>query len=83
MNVGITCFPTFGGSGIIATEIGLALARRGHRVHFLCAALPARLERFVENAGTFLRHEVAKRATIRCSILPADRVRTRWRSPPK
>jgi N-acetyl-alpha-D-glucosaminyl L-malate synthase BshA len=49
MNIGITCFPTFGGSGIIATEIGLGLARRGHRVHFLCTGQPWRFDHFVEN----------------------------------
>ena len=43
--VGITCYHTFGGSGIVATEIGLELARRGHRVHFICAEPPARLDR--------------------------------------
>lgn len=43
LSVGITCYHTFGGSGIIATEIGLELARRGHRVHFICAEPPARL----------------------------------------
>ena len=41
--IGITCYHTFGGSGIVATEIGLELARRGHRVHFICAEPPARL----------------------------------------
>jgi N-acetyl-alpha-D-glucosaminyl L-malate synthase BshA len=58
MNIGITCFATFGGSGIIATEIGLSMARRGHRVHFICAEPPARLDRFVENV---FFHEVAAR----------------------
>jgi len=47
--VGITCYPTFGGSGIIATEIGLSLARRGHRVHFICYDIPSRLDGFLEN----------------------------------
>jgi N-acetyl-alpha-D-glucosaminyl L-malate synthase BshA len=42
--VGITCYHTFGGSGIVATEIGLELARRGHRVHFICAEPPARFD---------------------------------------
>ncbi len=42
--IGITCYHTFGGSGIVATEIGLELARRGHRVHFICAEPPARLD---------------------------------------
>jgi N-acetyl-alpha-D-glucosaminyl L-malate synthase BshA len=44
ITLGITCYHTFGGSGIVATEIGLELARRGHRVHFICAEAPARLE---------------------------------------
>jgi N-acetyl-alpha-D-glucosaminyl L-malate synthase BshA len=47
--IGITCYPTFGGSGIIATEIGLSLARRGHRVHFICYELPSRFDEFQEN----------------------------------
>jgi N-acetyl-alpha-D-glucosaminyl L-malate synthase BshA len=58
VNIGITCFPTFGGSGIIATEIGLAMARRGHRVHFICAEVPWRFEHFVENV---FFHEVEAR----------------------
>jgi L-malate glycosyltransferase len=47
--VGITCYHTFGGSGIVATEIGLELARRGHRVHFVCAEPPARLPSSMPN----------------------------------
>lgn len=43
LRIGITCYPTTGGSGIIGTEVGLALARRGHQVHFVCSALPERL----------------------------------------
>jgi N-acetyl-alpha-D-glucosaminyl L-malate synthase BshA len=43
LNLAITCFPTFGGSGMIATEIGLAMADRGHRVHFIARDLPVRL----------------------------------------
>ncbi len=43
LNLAITCFPTFGGSGMVATEIGLALADRGHRVHFIARDLPVRL----------------------------------------
>ena len=58
MNLAITCFPTFGGSGIVATEIGLGMAARGHRVHFVCAELPWRLSRFVENV---FFHEVQAR----------------------
>lgn len=43
MKIGITCYPTYGGSGIVASELGMELARRGHSVHFICAALPTRL----------------------------------------
>lgn len=47
MRIGITCYPTYGGSGAIATELGLALARKGHEVHFISYASPFRL-RFAE-----------------------------------
>jgi N-acetyl-alpha-D-glucosaminyl L-malate synthase BshA len=43
LRIGITCYPTVGGSGIIATEVGLALAARGHQVHFIASAMPMRL----------------------------------------
>jgi N-acetyl-alpha-D-glucosaminyl L-malate synthase BshA len=43
MKVGITCYPTFGGSGVVATELGLALAKRGDDVHFISYAMPSRL----------------------------------------
>ncbi|MCK6601143.1 MAG: N-acetyl-alpha-D-glucosaminyl L-malate synthase BshA [Bacteroidetes bacterium] len=43
MRIGITCYPTFGGSGVVATELGLALAERGHCVHFISYAVPLRL----------------------------------------
>ena len=43
LRIGITCFATFGGSGIVATEVGLAMAKRGHEVHFIARALPIRL----------------------------------------
>ncbi len=43
MRIGITCYPTFGGSGVVATELGLALAKRGDDVHFISYALPSRL----------------------------------------
>lgn len=49
MKIGITCYPTYGGSGVIATELGKALAQRGHQVHFISYALPFRLTGFVEN----------------------------------
>ena len=48
MTIGITCYPTFGGSGVVATELGKALAERGHTVHFIAYALPLRLEHMVE-----------------------------------
>ena len=44
MNVGITCYPTYGGSGIVATELGMELAARGHQVHFITYANPIRLD---------------------------------------
>jgi N-acetyl-alpha-D-glucosaminyl L-malate synthase BshA len=55
MRIGVTCYPTVGGSGVVATELGLEIARRGHEVHFICYALPYRLGR-VPPGVTF--HEV-------------------------
>jgi N-acetyl-alpha-D-glucosaminyl L-malate synthase BshA len=49
MNIGITCYPVAGGSGIVATELGQQLAARGHQVHFVSYALPFRLDRFQSN----------------------------------
>ena len=49
MKIGITCYPTYGGSGVIATELGKELAMRGHEVHFISYALPFRLTKYVEN----------------------------------
>ncbi|MBT4485691.1 MAG: N-acetyl-alpha-D-glucosaminyl L-malate synthase BshA [Candidatus Latescibacteria bacterium] len=49
MNIGITCYPTYGGSGTVATELGRNLAGRGHNIHFITTALPYRLTDFVEN----------------------------------
>ena len=48
MNIGITCYPTYGGSGALATELGLDLARRGHQVHFITYAMPFRLRQYSE-----------------------------------
>ncbi|MGH7163637.1 MAG: N-acetyl-alpha-D-glucosaminyl L-malate synthase BshA [Planctomycetota bacterium] len=45
MKVGIACYPTYGGSGVVATELGLALAERGHEIHFLSYEPPSRLAR--------------------------------------
>src|ERR1700733_3965844 len=41
--IGITCYPTYGGSGVVATELGIELAARGHQVHFITSSLPFRL----------------------------------------
>lgn len=43
MRIGITCYPTFGGSGVVATELGIALAKQGDEIHFISYALPSRL----------------------------------------
>lgn len=48
MRIGITCYPTYGGSGIVATELGLELAARGHEIHFISYANPIRLDSFTE-----------------------------------
>lgn len=48
MRIGITCYPTYGGSGIVATELGLELAARGHDVHFITYANPIRLGSYQE-----------------------------------
>ncbi len=55
MKVGITCYPTYGGSGIVATELGLELALRGHEVHFITYANPIRLDTSLPN---IFYHEV-------------------------
>jgi len=49
LKIGVTCYPTWGGSGIVATELGLSLAERGHEIHFITQAVPIRLKRFSEN----------------------------------
>ena len=49
MKIGITCYPTYGGSGVVATELGLALASMGHQIHFISYAMPHRLNKFFEN----------------------------------
>src|SRR6476659_4282618 len=47
MKIGITCYPTYGGSGAVATELGIALAARGHEVHFITYKQPFRLPSFL------------------------------------
>src|SRR5881628_2226123 len=60
MRIGITCYPTYGGSGAVATELGLELARRGHEVHIISYASPFRL-----------RGEFTERVTFH-EVVPAD-----------
>jgi len=55
MNIGIVCYPTFGGSGAVATELGIALAKHGYKVHFISYNLPFKLNQFNEN---IVYHEV-------------------------
>src|ERR1700754_5099783 len=43
MKIGITCYPTYGGSGVVATELGIELAARGHQIHFITSSQPFRL----------------------------------------
>lgn len=49
MNIGIVCYPTYGGSGVVATELGKALATKGYKVHFITYKQPFRLDSFHEN----------------------------------
>ena len=49
MKIGITCYPTYGGSGVVATELGIELAARGHEIHFISYAPPVRLSANMEN----------------------------------
>ncbi|HTO95134.1 MAG TPA: N-acetyl-alpha-D-glucosaminyl L-malate synthase BshA [Bacteroidota bacterium] len=55
MKIGIVCYPTYGGSGVVATELGKALAARGHQIHFISYALPMRLDEYLDNVSY---HEV-------------------------
>jgi L-malate glycosyltransferase len=56
MKIGIVCYPTYGGSGVVATELGKALAKVGHQVHFITYTQPTRLDFFNEN---IFYHEVS------------------------
>ena len=56
LRIGIICYPTFGGSGVVATELGKALAEKGHMVHFIAYEQPVRLDHFTEN---IYYHEVS------------------------
>ena len=72
MRIGITCYPTYGGSGIVATELGLELATRGHDVHFITYANPIRLDPG-RRASTITKW---KCPTIRCFNI--RRIAWRW-----
>lgn len=56
MKIGIVCYPTYGGSGVVATELGKALAKNGHKIHFITYSQPTRLDFFSEN---LFYHEVS------------------------
>jgi len=56
MKIGIVCYPTFGGSGVVATEVGMGLAKKGHQIHFITYKRPARLTHFDTNV---FYHEVS------------------------
>jgi N-acetyl-alpha-D-glucosaminyl L-malate synthase BshA len=60
LKIGITCYPTYGGSGVVATELGLELAQRGHEIHFISYAQPIRLNLLPQNptCGNIHYHEV-------------------------
>lgn len=73
MKIGIVCYPTFGGSGVLATELGLGLAQRGHQVHFITYNRPARLGHFVENV---FYHEVTVQDYPLFEFPPYDTVLT-------
>jgi N-acetyl-alpha-D-glucosaminyl L-malate synthase BshA len=55
MKIGITCYPTYGGSGVVATELGKTLALKGHEIHFISYAMPTRLSNYI---GNIFYHEV-------------------------
>jgi N-acetyl-alpha-D-glucosaminyl L-malate synthase BshA len=55
MKIGIVCYPTFGGSGVVATELGIGLAKKGYKIHFITYSQPTRLDFFNEN---LFYHEV-------------------------
>ena len=56
MKIGVVCYPTYGGSGVVATELGKALAKKGHEVHFITYSQPTRLDFFNQN---LFYHEVS------------------------
>ena len=77
MRVGITCYPTYGGSGVVATELGLELAARGHDVHFISYAMPVRI---TEAFGRVHFHEVEIRRIGRL-VRKHSETNIDWRRP--
>src|SRR5687768_11412185 len=73
MRIGIVCYPTYGGSGVVATELGLALAAKGHQIHFITYKRPARLTHFRENV---FFHEVNTEEYPLFDYTPYDTVLT-------
>lgn len=69
MNIGITCYPTYGGSGVVASELGRCLAQRGHTVHFISSALPNRL---MELGERIFFHEVEAMSYPLFEYVPYD-----------
>ena len=49
LKIGITCYPTVGGSGVVATELGKMLAEKGHEIHFISSSMPFRLKKMYHN----------------------------------
>ena len=77
MKIGVTCYPTYGGSGAVATALGIEFAERGHEVHFVSYAQPFRLGRFHERV---FFHEVEMEQYPLFEHPPPTRWLSRWRS---
>lgn len=73
MKIGMVCYPTYGGSGVVATELGIALAERGHDVHFITYRRPARLAHYQKNVYF---HEVSAYEYPLFEFTPYDTVLT-------
>ena len=54
MKIGIVCYPTFGGSGVVATELGIELSKKGHEIHFITYSQPVRLDALSKNPNLVL-----------------------------
>ena len=73
MKIGITCYPTYGGSGVVATELGIELAARGHEIHFISYAMPIRLSQSTDE------YFLPRSRSHHVSAFRSSRL-TRWRS---